>query len=142
MRKSLLLLTVIIVNVLLAVSLIVLAEEPPNAPEQDTRFPELSAFHEVLAPIWHTHYPANDWAAIRQAAPQLVAKMQALKNAKLPPGLALHAAAYQPKLEALQQAVNAVAAAAQGADDEKLKQAVMQMHHAYHAIVMVLYGNE
>ncbi len=143
MRKAWLwIIAAVAINAILAIAIIVSAEEPAEHgqphQEDDTSFPPLTAFHEVVAEMWHVHFPANDWAAVRKTAPQLVEKMNALKQAPLPVGLAAKNAAYQPKLAALQAAVDALVKAAAGTDDQALKQAVIDMHHAYHAVVVTL----
>lgn len=106
----------------------------------DESFPALKDFHDVMAKIWHVHYPANDWAAVRADIPTLLAKMEALKKADLPEAYASRAEAFKKKLALLDQAVQALAELAKQEDNEKLKKAVFAMHEAFHGMIAALHG--
>ena len=45
----------------------------PEIPEAElvADVPELDAVHEVMAPLWHEAFPAQDFEAIAEAVPQL-----------------------------------------------------------------------
>jgi len=108
--------------------------------EGGSSFPALKDFHETLALIWHTQLPAQDYGAIRQTAPALVEKMKNLQAANLPDDFASRKAVYQEKLKLLSAAVDKLAVAAKGTDNQALAKAVTDMHTAYHDLVVALYG--
>ncbi|OGD22860.1 MAG: hypothetical protein A2Y70_01945 [Candidatus Aminicenantes bacterium RBG_13_64_14] len=60
-------------NRLIVVCLMVLAAVavPAIAQETESAVPELTAFHEVIYPIWHTAYPDKDIAMLKSLVPQV-----------------------------------------------------------------------
>ena len=67
---------------LLGVGFAVLAQMP--ADETKSEVPELTAFHEVIYPIWHTAYPEKDYQALRSYVPQIHELASKIYAAKLP----------------------------------------------------------
>ncbi|NLH47147.1 MAG: hypothetical protein GX444_00940 [Myxococcales bacterium] len=104
--------------------------------------PELTAFHLVMAKCWHTDYPAKDWAAIRQAAPELVMLAGALQKATLPAGLQSRKATFDSKALILVAEVGKLAQTAKGKDDAALSKALIDVHEAYHQLATALYKKE
>jgi len=45
---------------------------------------EMTAFHDVLSPVWHVHYVNNDITEIKKAAPGLKEKAAVLDNVQWP----------------------------------------------------------
>jgi hypothetical protein len=95
---------------------------------------EMDEFHKVLYVVFHTHLAAQDWAAIRAAAPDLKARAETVAQAKLPARL-------QPKAEAFAQASGDMAKAAAvlaglapGTDGAAVEQAVVKLHGCYQAL--------
>lgn len=107
-------------------------------PETTSSVPELSAFHEVIYPIWHTAYPNKDYAALRAILPrvnELAAKVYA---AKLPGILRDKEAKWQEGLANFKAAVDAYNAAAAGKDDQALLAAAEALHAKYEGTVRLL----
>jgi hypothetical protein len=63
----------IILGILLAlmVGLGLASAAQDMAKETKSEVPELTAFHEVIYPIWHTAYPDKDVKALRGFVPQI-----------------------------------------------------------------------
>ena len=55
-----------------------------QAQETESTVPELSAFHEIIYPIWHTAYPDKDYAALRSHAPEVKRLAESIYSARLP----------------------------------------------------------
>ena len=60
------------------------ASGPAQTEETESRVEELSEFHEIIYPIWHTAYPEKDYAALREYVPEVNRLAKNLFDAKLP----------------------------------------------------------
>jgi hypothetical protein len=116
----------------LAVAAAALAQAPA-AHEVPTSVPELTVFHDVIMPMWHTAYPAKDYAALRKIANDVQAGVAKIAAAKLPAILHEKEAAWVKGVAELNAAAAAYARAAAGTDDKALLLAAENLHTAYEA---------
>jgi hypothetical protein len=121
-----------------AIALSVAAAVPVLAQETESSVPELSAFHEVIYPIWHTAYPEKDIAMLKSLAPQMNELAGTVYAAKLPGILRDKQAKYDAGLARFRAAVEAYAAAAKGPDDKALLDAAETLHARYEGLVRIL----
>jgi hypothetical protein len=109
-----------------------------KSPATAASVPELTAFHDVIKPIWHDAYPAKDYAALRG----FVAKIQELAApiyaAKLPAILHEKEAKWKEGLEIFRKAVDDYLKAAAGADDAALLAAAETLHAKYEGLGQVI----
>lgn len=119
---------------------LILAAAAVAAPAQETEsvVPELSAFHEVIYPIWHTAYPEKDIAMLKGLVPQVNELAAKVFAAKLPGILRDKQAKYDAGLAEFRASVEAYNAAAKGADDKALLDAAEALHAKYEALVRIL----
>lgn len=103
------------------------AEHMPD-PETESTVPELIAFHDVIYPIWHTAFPARDYAALRGFLPEIEAGMARINAAVLPGILREKKQAWESGLAEFNKAVAAYRAAAAGTDDQALLDAAEMLH--------------
>ncbi len=103
------------------------AEHIPSA-ETESTVPELIEFHEVIYPIWHTAFPAKDYAALRGFLPAIEAGMAKINAAVLPGILRDKKQAWENGLAELNNAVEAYKKAAVGYDDQPLLDAAELLH--------------
>jgi hypothetical protein len=124
----------------LAIALVLAAAAavPVLAQETESTVPALTAFHEVIYPIWHTAYPEKDVAMLKGLVPQVNELAANVYAAKLPGILRDKQAKYDAGLAELRRAVDAYNAAAKGADDKALLDAAEVLHAKYEALVRVL----
>jgi hypothetical protein len=108
------------------------------AAETKSEVPELTAFHEVIYPIWHTAYPAKDTKALRDFLTQINALAAKIYGAKLPGILREKEAKWKEGLAQFKTSVDAYNKAAAGKDDPALLTAAEAMHMKYEALVRVL----
>jgi hypothetical protein len=106
--------------------------------ESSATVPVLDAFHEVIMPMWHTAYPAKDYAALRTIAKNVEAGVAKIAAAKLPGILHEKEAAWAKGLAELKAAGAAYAKAAAGTDNAALLVAAEKLHTAYEAQVQVI----
>jgi hypothetical protein len=89
--------------------------------------PELTDFHEIIFPIWHTAYPAKDINALKGYVPQIKASMEAINKAILPGILKDKEADWKNQLKDFNVAADNYYKASEGNDDE----AVRNVHTMY-----------
>lgn len=119
---------------------LILAAAAVAAPAQETEsaVPELSAFHEVIYPIWHTAYPEKDIAMLKSLVPQVNELAAKVFAAKLPGILRDKQAKYDAGLAEFRKTVEAYNAAAKGTDDKALLDAAEALHAKYEALVRTI----
>jgi hypothetical protein len=113
-----------------------LAQAPPTPqmhPDTSTSVPELEKFHDVILPMWHTAYPARDYAALRAIAGDVEAGVAKIVAVKLPGILREKEAAWAKGIASLKAASAAYTKAAAGADDKALLLAAENLHTIYEA---------
>ena len=124
----------------LVLGLIVLAAAavPAIAQETESAVPELTAFHEVIYPIWHTAYPDKDIAMLKNLVPQVNELAAKVFVAPLPGILRDKQARYDAGLAEFRASVEAYNAAAKGADDKAMLDAAEALHAKYEMLVRIL----
>lgn len=117
----------ILIICLLSLGFILPAEHVPD-PETESTVPELIDFHEVIYSIWHTAFPAKDFAALRGFLPEIEAGAAKINAAVLPGILREKKQAWESGLAEFNQAVAAYKTAAAGTDDQVLLDAAELLH--------------
>jgi len=107
-------------------------------PETTATVPELTSFHDVIAPIWHDAYPKKDYAALRGFVPKINELAAKVYEAKLPGILRDKEAKWKEGLAAFKASVDAYNAAAAGTDDPALLTAAEALHARYEAMVRLI----
>jgi hypothetical protein len=127
-------LTVVLAVVLAAASAVVFGQ----ADETKSEVPALTAFHDVIYPIWHTAYPSKDYAALRSFVPQVNDLAAKIFAATLPGILRDKKARWDENLAAFKKSVEDYSAAAKGQDDQALLAAAEALHAKYEALVRTI----
>jgi len=123
---------------LCALSLILTAPAALAAQETESSVPELSAFHDVIYPIWHTAYPEKDYAALRGFAPEVKSGAEKVYAAKLPGILRERQAKWDQGVAELKKTVDVYLATAAGTDDAALLSAAENLHTRYEMLVRII----
>lgn len=123
--------------VMLSLGFVLLAEQMPN-PETESTVPELVAFHEVIVPIWHTAFPAKDYAALRGFFPEIESGAAKINAAVLPGILREKKEAWDRGLGEFNLAVDAYKKAAAGTDDQALLDAAELLHMRYEMLIRAI----
>jgi hypothetical protein len=111
---------------------------PAQTQETESSVPELTAFHEIIYPIWHTAYPDKDYAALRSYAPEVKSLAEKVYGAKLPGILREKQAKWDQALGELRKVVDAYLSAAAGTDDAALLDAAEVLHARYEMMVRTI----
>lgn len=100
--------------------------------------PELTDFHEIIFPMWHTAYPAKDINALKGFVPQIKTHMEAINNAALPGILKDKETGWNNQLKELNVAAENYYKASEGNDDEALLLAAEKLHYQYEMMNRVI----
>jgi hypothetical protein len=100
--------------------------------------PELSAFHDVIYPIWHTAYPGKDYAALRGFAAEVRTKAEGIFSAKLPGILRDKQEKWDAGLAEFKAAVESYVALSASGADEALWNAAEVLHDRYEKLVRII----
>lgn len=106
--------------------------------ETKSEVPELTAFHDIIYPIWHTAYPEKDYNALRGFVPQIEELAAKVYAAKLPGILREKQAKWDEGLAKFRKSVDEYKAAAAGTNDETLLKAAEALHTNYEALVRTI----
>ena len=106
--------------------------------ETESTVPELTAFHEVIYPIWHTAYPEKDYAALRKFAPEVKAGAEKIYTAELPGILHERQAKWDLGVAELKKGVDVYLAAAAGQNDQALLSSAETLHSLYEMMVRII----
>jgi len=115
-----------------------LAGAQDMAKETKSEVPELTAFHEIIYPIWHTAYPEKDGKALRSYVPKINELAAKIYAAKLPGILREKEAVWKEGVAQLKKAVDAYTTAAAGTDDKALLDSAEALHSRYEGLVRAL----
>ena len=110
----------------------------PQAQETESTVPELSAFHDIIYPIWHTAYPDKDYAALRSYGPEVKRLAEKVYSAQLPGILHEKQAKWDQALAEFKKTVDAYLAAAAGSDEAALLGAAEALHTRYEMMVRAI----
>ena len=121
---------------ILGTGLYTLGQTQPD--ETRSEVPELTAFHEIIYPIWHTAFPEKDYRALRSYVPQIHEMAAKIYAASLPGILRDKETQWKNGLDELKKSVAAYDAAASGQDDPALLRAAEALHSRYEALVRTI----
>jgi hypothetical protein len=115
-------------------------ESVPEVPaEEVTRaVPELEAVHTVMAPMWHTAWPAGDTAAVREAVADFEPLIVALDTAELPGILQDEQARWDERKALLMGSFQSMQEAAEAGDHEALMAHAEALHMNYEGLVRIV----
>ena len=124
-------------NLAVVLALCAAAAVPAFTQETESAVPELSAFHEVIYPIWHTAYPEKDIAMLKSLVAQVNELAGKVYAAKLPGILRDKQAAWDQGVAGLKETLGRYEAAAASGSEKDLLDAVEAFHARYEGLVRV-----
>ncbi|MGB8952260.1 MAG: hypothetical protein WCC06_06300 [Candidatus Aminicenantales bacterium] len=125
-----------VLGLILCFSLIPFTRE--KSEETTSEVPELTAFHEIIYPIWHTAYPEKDYAALRSFVPQVNELAAQIYTAVLPGILRDKEAKWREGVALFRKAVEDYTAAASGEDNDALLIVAEALHFRYESLVKLI----
>lgn len=124
--------------ILFVFSLTVFAQEKDMSHETNSSIPELSDFHDIIYPIWHTAYPEKDYAALRSYKEEVNTKAEKIFAVNLPGILREKQAKWDEGLKEFKKTVDGYNSAVAGTDDKALMDAAENLHSKYEMLVRVI----
>jgi hypothetical protein len=109
-----------------------------DSSEITSTVPELSAFHEIIFPMWHQAYPDKDIQALKGFVPEIRKSMDAINKAVLPGILHDKKTDWENQLKQLNGASDKYYQAAEKQDDKALLDAAEDLHRNYEMMVRVI----
>jgi hypothetical protein len=114
------------------------ASNPLQTEETESQVQELSDFHEIIYPIWHTAYPEKDYAALREFVSEVNRLAKNLFEARLPGILRDKKTKWDEGMEQMKKAVDDYNEAASGDDDQALLDAAEALHAKFEMMVRLI----
>jgi len=96
---------------------------------------ELDAFHELLHPLVHDAYPQKDFAAIKEALPNLIESATTLKSAKLPQSMSGKKKAFRTESKKLVTQLTQLNKKKDTLGDEEFGKRFMNMHDTFEKLM-------
>lgn len=102
-----------------------------DSPELKSEVPELVAFHEVIAELWHQAWPDKDAALMKKLLPQARTDFAAVQAAKLPGILRDRQTAWDEGLKTMAAALEAYGQAVDAGNLQGMLDGVEHLHAAF-----------
>ena len=99
---------------------------------------ELDAIHEIMVPLWHEAFPAQDFAAIQAAVPEFEAGLTALSEAELPGILQDKQAEWDSQKQLLMETYDGLKAAVDAGDQDQMLAYTEAFHMNYEGMVRIV----
>jgi hypothetical protein len=111
-------------------------EEQPS--EINSSVPELSDFHEVVYPLWHTAYPNKDYALFKQLLPDINTGAEKIYAAKLPGILRDKEEEWNAGLDKLRSSVTNYNKACKENNEANILTSAEELHSNYELLVRIV----
>ena len=134
MKRSTLPIVVALAALLLAVPLLAIEVDA----ETEARVPALTAFHEVVYPLWHEAWPKKDVDALAALAPKVDAGVAAIAKAELPGILRDKKGTWESAVAKLKAIAADYAAASAKKDGPALLAAAESLHSQFERMVRIV----
>ncbi|NWG00445.1 MAG: hypothetical protein HXY19_05835 [Thermoanaerobaculaceae bacterium] len=115
-----------------------LAAGQEAACETKAEVPALTAFHEVIYPLWHEAWPERDTAKMKELLPQVQQHLAVVEKAELPGILRDKREKWDAGLQQMREIVARYERAARADDAAALAAAVEELHAAYESLVRLV----
>lgn len=112
-------------------------QDQEHSSEINSSVPELSEFHEVIYPIWHTAYPEKDIAMLKEMLLEVNNGAEKIYSAQLPGILRDKQAEWDEGVKKFRSSVERYNAAAEGNDEEMLNSAE-ELHSNFEMLVRII----
>ena len=121
-----------------SISFNLFSQQEMKVAETESNIPELEQFHEIIYPIWHTVYPAKDYAALRSYAKEVNNLSKKIYSAKLPGILRDKKTKWEKGLIEFKKSVAEYNKQADGTNDAALLKAAEGLHSNYEMLVRII----
>jgi hypothetical protein len=138
MKKTLLVLSFILLLVLNCIAQEKLTLDQLKDHETTASIPALNNFHKVIAPIWHKYYPKKNYDTLKLLIPQIDTLAADIYKAELPGILMDKKKAWGDALINLKTVIASYKEAAEKNENDKLLEAAEKLHGQYEKMVRIV----
>ncbi|MDH3269222.1 MAG: hypothetical protein OEM46_10250 [Ignavibacteria bacterium] len=114
------------------------SQEDQYSSEIDSSVPELSDFHEVIYPIWHTAYPEKNYAMLKEMLPEVNSGAENIYSAKLPGILRDKQEEWVEGVEKFRTSVEQYNMAMKGTDETAMLKTAEELHSDFEMLVRII----
>ena len=112
-------------------------QDQEHSSEIDSSIPELSEFHEVIYPIWHTAYPEKDIAMLKEMVSEVNDGAEKIYSAQLPGILRDKKEEWDEGVKKFRSSVERYNEATKGNNEEMLSSAE-ELHSNFEMLVRII----
>jgi len=112
-------------------------QDQEHSSEIDSSIPELSEFHEVIYPIWHTAYPTKDIAMLKEMVSEVNEGAEKIYSAQLPGILRDKKQDWDEGIQKFRSSVERYNKAMEGNNEEMLSSAE-ELHSNFEMLVRII----
>jgi hypothetical protein len=114
------------------------SQDDEHSSEVDSSVPELSAFHEVIYPIWHTAYPEKNYAMLKEMIPEVNSGAEKIYSALLPGILRDKQEEWDKGVAKLRTSVEKYNLAMQRTEEAEMLSAAEVLHSDFEMLVRIV----
>ena len=114
------------------------SQDEEHSTEINSSIPELSDFHEIIYPIWHTAYPEKNYSMLKEMVQDVNVGAEKIYSAKLPGILRDKEPEWKEGVLKFQSSAEGYDKAMQGADETEMLNAVEELHSDYEMLIRII----
>jgi hypothetical protein len=113
-------------------------QEQEHSSEINSSIPELSDFHEVIYPIWHTAYPGKDIMMLKEMVSEVNNGAEKIYSAQLPGILRDKKQDWDEGIKKFRSSVDRYDKATAGNDEEEMLSSAEELHSSFEMLVRII----
>jgi hypothetical protein len=113
-------------------------QDQEHSSEIDSSLPELSEFHEVIYPIWHTAYPEKDIAMLKEMLSEVNDGAEKIYSAQLPGILRDKKEEWDEGVKKFRSSVERYGKATAGNEEEEMLSSAEELHSNFEMLVRII----
>lgn len=114
------------------------SQDEEHSAEINSSIPELSDFHEIIYPIWHTAYPEKNYSMLEEMVPDVNEGAEKIYSAKLPGILRDKESEWKEGVSKFRSSVQSYSKAMQGTDESQMLNAAEELHADFEMLVRII----
>ena len=113
-------------------------QDQEHSSEINSSIPELSEFHEVIYPIWHTAYPEKDIAMLKEMLSEVNSGAEKIYSAQLPGILRDKKGEWDEGVKKFRSSVERYDKATAGNEEEEMLSSAEELHSNFEMLVRII----
>ena len=113
-------------------------QDQEHSSEINSSIPELSEFHEVIYPIWHTAYPSKDIIMLKEMVSEVNKGAEKIYSAQLPGILRDKKQDWDEGIKKFRSSVERYNKAMEGNDEKEMLSSAEELHSNFEMLVRII----